>query len=1069
MRSTWLAIVVWFLLLPVPVHADSGLPLLELSFGEQELRLLLAERNLARGEALASQRLGQQFTLESRNIQLHYSWARESHAGSARRNRFAAAVRLEQFVALHTDSTHGPEALLRLAAVRLEEADARYSERMQTYLRRDVGDEGAGEPRKDYSRALDALHQLLDRYPASEHREIAWYLLGYSHHENGNDQAAMEAFESLLAENPASLIRDELLVRVGDYYFERSDLDDALRYYGAGMQIGGNWLDRAMYKYAWTLYRLNRHDEAIDVFTALADLGRERPDLLAETLRYLAISYIEGGGLDYALHHMERRGARFYDEALLREVASVLYESTDFPGAISAYTLAMQRTPLEAVTLELAQRRLSALHQQRLIQDAVQERLNFVARFAPEAPWFQAQQATSSSRRIAETLSERFLYEYATYHHFHQLRGVTESTVLAEAGYRRYLARFAARPRAVQMAFYLAEMLYDRHAYPEAISYYTRVAYSAPDPATSVASRAAYHMVLAARNLYKRNSTDAAELDRLLAISHRFADLRPTDQRTPLVLYHAGHLLCEHKRDLECRRELKRVIDLYPEEELAVDAIQTVINSYARENKYGSLADWADRLLNRGHPTDPSARRQVVEIVGAAMFREAHAQDQAGEHETAVERYLRVYERYGETPAGVTALFNAGHGREKQKRYLDALTIYEQLITRHPDDRVAARAAFRRAWIYEQVIDYPNAVAAYEHVVAQYPDTHEARDALYNIGALYALLEDHGRSAQVFLRHHARFGRSATRAADAVLRAAAQWELAGEGALARDSFMAYTRLPHLTASSAYAAYRAALLSAGEERGRILNEALALYERVAKETGASDPGLLGALRFELAELERERYMAMRLPRDLAGAGRVLNQKAKLLTRLRQGYTLAIGAGDGVFAVASLYRIGEAYMHFSEMLFEAPIPPGLNEEEAEIYRFELESQAAPLEEQALETFRLGRERARQENMASKWTALIERSLDRQPVRVRLLTAHLEPIYLGVARGLPPAVDLALVDSVPRGAADAASDAAQRQTVADYRLENLMRDSAARQRIFFDEARPFVNRFQSSQRPR
>src|SRR5690606_39136386 len=124
---------------------------------------------------------------------------------------------------------------------------------------------------------------------------------------------------------------------------------------------------------------------------------------------------------------------------------------------------------------------------------------------------------------------------------------------------------------------------------------------SAPDPATDIASRSSYNMVLAARELYRH---DKANLPVLLEVSRRFADLRPADERTPLVLYHAARLICDARNDGHCREKMTELLELFPENDLAVDAVRTIIHSYADEGLFGELAAWADRLLDRGRVKD---------------------------------------------------------------------------------------------------------------------------------------------------------------------------------------------------------------------------------------------------------------------------------------------------------------------------------------------------------------------------------------------------------------------------------------------------------------------------------
>jgi TolA-binding protein len=1016
---------------------------------EAELRLMLVERNLdeARHQTAAKLAAGRR----ADELRLHQRYARlaEPWLASERRSRAAALGRLSGFAAQYDDPVYTPDALLRIAVLELEEADEGYVERMRAYEA--VLDAGgaAPQPQKDYRAALRTLRAMLARYPGAEHRDVAAYLTGYAYLEMGEADLAQRAFLAILAAAPPGELRTELLVRVGDYYFERNATGRAEPFYREAAGGGDAWVDRALYKWAWALYKLDRYADAVSAFSRVLDLGSARSDLQSEALQYLAVSYVEGFGYANAVAHMAARGARPFDTALITRIADVLYDSTEYASAVSAYTLALRRSAGGAEELRLAQRIVNAYQQDRRLEEAVAARLQLYARFAPGAGWYERQDP--GVRKAADDWSERNLYEYATFHHYRELRDHPESRPLAEAAYRTYLARYAGRPRAVQMGFYLAEMLYDRDAYPEALSYYTRVALSAPDPATDIASRAAYNMVLAGREMFRH---DSAALDTLLLVSKRFAELRPGDERTPLVLYHAARLLCATARGAACRDEMSRLLELYPQSELAADAVRAVVDSFARENRYGELAAWADRLLERGRVVDAATRRFVLAMVGGAMFQDALSQERSGNTGSAAARYLAVYERYPDTPAGQTALYNAAFARERERRFLEALDLYGQLLARHPQAAFAARAAFRRGQIYEKAADYAAAVSAYSLVAERYPRAAEAKESLFNVGVLLALRGEHARAAEIFARHYATDGLASTAPEDTLLRAAAQWQEAGERARAQALFVTYVRLPVPTPQSAYAALRAAQLSTGTVRRQLLEAGL----RLAAAVSGADPGVTAALRFESAEDRRAGYLAAGLPPELEKAAQALNRKAKLLKSLQAAYTAVVEAGDPEYAVAALYRIGEAYTAFADLLYAAPVPGRLSAEEADVYRAELEGQAAPLEEKAVEAYRKAAERAQKNGRETEWTALVRRALDDKPSSVRVLTDRLEPLYAPARHAYLPAAALALRDEPGRAEPPAPAAAAGTARVAAGRLDLLLRASLGEPRTYFKAGVPY-----------
>ncbi len=1044
-RRVFLSVAI-FLASP-PLRLAAYEPSARISYDETELRLLLTERNLDAAEKQIGAVLTKQHTQSRNAIEKRYEALRVPLETETAKQRRVAEARLESFVSNHADSPQVSEALLRLAVLQMESADQHYAEQMNRYLA--LPDETEKrQPRKNYGTALATLERLLAGKGGADNRAIAWYLKGYALQEMGEERRAVLAFEELLAESAESRLRAEILVRIGDYHFDRHRIASAARFYEAALAEEGPWMDRAIYKLAWSLYRQNAYAEAISTFTRLADMGRERPDLLNEAMQYLAISYVEGMGLSQALEDMENRGQRSYDDRLLRRIADIFYESTDFMSAVSAYTVAQARWPEAPENLRAAGRKVQSLHQMREKVTAVNERRRLATQFLPGSAWYAANATRATLREKADALVERYLFEYSTFHHEQWGDGNDASRKPAEEGYRLYLAHFPEHARAGQINFYLAELLYDRKAYADALSHYTLVARTAPDPTTGIAHTAAYNSVLAARRLYEQNPTN---IDRLVEVSRQYADLLPTDENTPRVLYHAGHELCRQGLEDACRGSLSAMIESYPYSPLVLDAIRTVIDSYAKEERYGDLADWADRLLERGLPADKVARRYVLDMVGGAMFREAHAKDRLGDAEEAATRYLAVYRRYPATPAGVAALFNAAYNYEKAGHTIKALDLYASILERHGKEKFASRAAFRRGHILQNALDHRRAIAAYALVVEKYPRSEEAADALFNVASLSGLIGEHRQAARFFEQHWNNYGRSATEASDTLLRAAVQWEAAGETAQAVERYKSFAASRSDDKKAPFAAYSAAMLVKGGEQKRLLQQAVALENRL-RDQGEPDLWTAGAARFALAELERERYRAIVLPRNMDRLASILENKATRLKNLQASYTRVVEAGHPHWAVAALFRIGEAYAHFAESLFSAPTPDGLSSEEAEIYKFELEEKALPVEDKAFEAWNLALERAGDLKMENEWTGRIRAALSTQPSRVRLLTDGLSPHLLAAKdKGHEP---VPMIAAVRTSSEEVAADGLDGNMVGTKRLRGLLGKVLREQHTFFHD---------------
>lgn len=100
-----------------------------------------------------------------------------------------------------------------------------------------------------------------------------------------------------------------------------------------------------------------------------------------------------------------------------------------------------------------------------------------------------------------------------------------------------------------------------------------------------------------------------------------------------------------------------------------------------------------------------------------------------------------------------------------------------------------------------------------------------------------------------------------------------------------------------------------------------------------------------------------------------------RKQKKIEEVQRAYTQVIALGDGEFGIASLTRIGLAFGDFAVNITDSPDPKGLDEEQADMYRSELENMAFPLEEKAIEALEKATAKAYELNIYNAWTLMAQ----------------------------------------------------------------------------------------------
>ena len=189
-----------------------------------------------------------------------------------------------------------------------------------------------------------------------------------------------------------------------------------------------------------------------------------------------------------------------------------------------------------------------------------------------------------------------------------------------------------------------------------------------------------------------------------------------------------------------------------------------------------------------------------------------------------------------------------------------------------------------------------------------------------------------------------------------------------------------------------------------EGERLLRAALVIYGSDADD--AVDPALPAQAEFWLGEIYRSYFNESKLdPHAMAAKalGDALETKAQFLLSAQGHYLRAIRRGDGEWATASGFRIGELYEAFHDQLVNAPVPAGLSGEAQGVYREELTKKVRVLVEKAIRIYEQTLEAAQRVGAQSAYVQRTGEALER--LRKLLLDAPSSRLRPSPPEAAPP----------------------------------------------------------------
>jgi tetratricopeptide (TPR) repeat protein len=425
--------------------------------------------------------------------------------------------------------------------------------------------------------------------------------------------------------------------------------------------------------------------------------------------------------------------------------------------------------------------------------------------------------------------------------------------------------------------------------------------------------------------------------------------------------YQAGQVYFAHGNFEEARTRLAGVVEAYPDTENGCFAADLDARTYLADD---DLVGYRQKVayymsLNLCQQdgladSDDSFGTKLEQVDFELAARTAKSGDFLG----AAEAFVVFYQKYPNSEYRKKALQNAANNFERGGRLDDSIRMLEKYVTAFPDDEISRSFLFRLAGVYAQALDLDRAIESYEELYERTKNS-EAKDApiaLANAAYLRVGVGDFEGAA----RNYEKFGASFPNQPDTekqVFQAGEQWERVGD----REAIAFYRRYladyrglnPDHEMAAVYKLAVLAEKSGGRDRGveSLWEDVLATYTRLLPTGKVSVLGRHYAAHAEFRNLEDDltAFKDVKFGSNDTKNAEILVSKADELVAIEsRAAALVSNYQDFEYGTGALYVIGETYLAYADMLFEAPPPRGLDEEEVMLYEEVIAERRVPLED-------------------------------------------------------------------------------------------------------------------------
>lgn len=160
-----------------------------------------------------------------------------------------------------------PDLYFRLAELNIEKSRTVYFRILEEAGADDKTAVVAPEARLLKDQAIAVYRRILNEFPDYPDNDKIMFFISHEYRELGNFEEMIKNYKELIAKYPKSQFRFESWLILGDYYFDKGDIDEAITNYRAILKNPETYAhNMARYKLAWCYINKDKNSLAVDLW-----------------------------------------------------------------------------------------------------------------------------------------------------------------------------------------------------------------------------------------------------------------------------------------------------------------------------------------------------------------------------------------------------------------------------------------------------------------------------------------------------------------------------------------------------------------------------------------------------------------------------------------------------------------------------------------------------------------------------------------------------------------------------------------------------------------------------------
>ncbi|MBK8482502.1 MAG: tetratricopeptide repeat protein [Proteobacteria bacterium] len=857
-----------------------------------------------------------------------------------------------------------PDLFNRLAELYVEQARYQYQLVLAQSTAKNTGGVVSVQTRLLKNQAIATYRRLLNLYPDYPDGDKVLFFMAHEMRELGDYDQMLRTYQDLADKYPKSEYRLEGLLVMGDYHFDRAQLDDAEKFYRMVLE-GPETRVHAMARYKLGWCRINRADfkgaltlfegsiRAAQTFFAnktTQTSGGAKIDLRREALVDSVFCFTEVYKPEKALDYFRQRAdTKTTYLAALDKLGNRYYVRQNWVSAAMVYREILTLSGDLEDAVEYANRLYEAVTNGKLYRDGAQDVEALVS--VIRRRYYNAALAEKERAQLYRAFEGYTRYIATQMQQLATEKKDEELYLKAARANEAYLSFFATSKHAPAIRGNLADALYSAKRQLAAGREYERSATTQRGDERRVS---VYTAVVAYFDALKgTEKLSRLDVEQARAGLRRAGELYlrefPRGDNAREVKFNIARTYYDAGDFNQAIRLFTAFVDEFTRSREATVAAHLVLDSYRNQEDFEGLIVTGKRLQRLADLGDAAFRGELAAIVQGAEENLLRAETiKAGEEQGDAEgtaQLEQIAETYKGTTLGKKALLNAFVAARNSRDPEKVFEVGEKLRRAYPNAEELPDVLSTMGKIALDSLQFTRG-AGYLEAAARFRQGKAAADLHLAAGQIRAGLGDRNHAEQN-LNVLLRLPVTPTQKAELAVRIARLHVDASDwgsvvGLLQRAQG-AGAASPDLSYLLGYALFRQDQLAPAQQQ----------LQDAAVNGGAgndADREAAAAAQLYLGEITYKAFEAAQLSSDLSQLGATLQQKLGLMAQARQAYTGVGALGSGTWTVAALGRLAAVDEAAALALRELPLPPDLPPDAAKQVRQALAAQAAPLEAEA-----------------------------------------------------------------------------------------------------------------------